>query len=73
MGVGELGPMIGRSQAMRQVMALIEQAAPSSASVIIQGDSGTGKEIAARTIHELSPRRRPAPMSRSTAPRCPRR
>jgi DNA-binding NtrC family response regulator len=57
MGAGELGPIIGQSQAMRRVMALIEQAAPSSASVIIQGDSGTGKEIVARTIHEYSPRR----------------
>ena len=57
MGVGELGPIIGQSQAMRRVMALVEQAAPSSASVIIQGDSGTGKEIVARTIHESSSRR----------------
>src|SRR5579871_4315573 len=57
MGAGELGPIVGQSQAMRRVMALIEQAAPSSASVIIQGDSGTGKEIVARTIHESSPRR----------------
>lgn len=57
MGAGELGPIIGQSQAMRRVMALVEQAAPSSASVIIQGDSGTGKEIVARTIHESSPRR----------------
>src|SRR5271169_422002 len=57
MGVGQLGSIIGQSQAMRRVMALVEQAAPSSASVIIQGDSGTGKEIVARTIHESSPRR----------------
>lgn len=57
MGAGELGPIIGQSQAMRRVMALVEQAAPSSASVIIQGDSGTGKEIVARTIHDSSPRR----------------
>jgi DNA-binding NtrC family response regulator len=57
MGAGELGPIIGQSQAMRRVMALVEQAAPSSASVIIRGDSGTGKEIVARTIHESSPRR----------------
>src|SRR5260370_30580280 len=42
---------------MRRVMALVEQAAPSPAWVIIQGDSGTGKEIVARTIHESSPRR----------------
>src|SRR5277367_29542 len=57
MGVGQLGSIIGQSQAMRRVMAQVEQAAPSSASVIIQGDSGTGKEIVARTIHESSPRR----------------
>src|SRR5260370_10554636 len=57
MGVGELGPIIGQSQAMRRVMALVEQAAPSPAWVIIRGDSGTGKEIVARTIHESSPRR----------------
>jgi DNA-binding NtrC family response regulator len=57
MGVGQLGSIIGQSQAMRRVMALVEQAAPSSASVIIQGDSGTGKEVVARTIHESSPRR----------------
>jgi two-component system response regulator HydG len=56
MGAGELGPLIGQSLKMRRVMAIIEQAAPSSAPVIIRGDSGTGKEIVARTIHELSPR-----------------
>jgi len=42
---------------MRRVMNLIEQIAPSSASAIITGESGTGKDLAARTIHELSPRR----------------
>ena len=54
---GELGPIYGRSLAMRRVMHAIERMAGSSASVIISGESGTGKELAARTIHELSPRR----------------
>ena len=56
MGAGQLGSLIGKSLAMRQVMAQIEQAAPSAAPVILCGESGTGKEVAARTIHELSPR-----------------
>ncbi len=54
---GELGRLVGQSAPMRRVMTLIEQVAPSTASVVILGDSGTGKELVARTIHELSPRR----------------
>jgi DNA-binding NtrC family response regulator len=57
METGELGPIFGKSLAMRRVMNSIERVASSSASVIICGESGTGKELAARTIHELSPRR----------------
>jgi DNA-binding NtrC family response regulator len=54
MNTGQLGPLIGQSLAMRRVMALVEQAAPTTASVIICGESGTGKEMVARTLHELS-------------------
>jgi DNA-binding NtrC family response regulator len=50
------GSIIAESPAMRRVVALVEQVAPSSASVIIRGDSGTGKEVVARAIHEYSPR-----------------
>jgi DNA-binding NtrC family response regulator len=56
MHAGELGPLIGQASPMTRVLNLIQQVAPSSASVVIVGDSGTGKELAARTIHELSPR-----------------
>jgi transcriptional regulator with PAS, ATPase and Fis domain len=41
---------------MQEVFALIQQVAPSRAAVLITGESGTGKELAARAIHELSPR-----------------
>lgn len=48
--------MVGRSLAIRRAIRLIEEAAPTSAPVIITGDSGTGKELAARAIHDKSPR-----------------
>src|SRR5437899_7818206 len=41
---------------MQEVMRIVEMAAPSSASVLITGETGSGKEIVARTIHRLSPR-----------------
>src|SRR5438309_7765205 len=53
---GTFGSLIGNSPAMRQLYQVVEQAAPTSASVLISGESGTGKELVAQTIHQLSPR-----------------
>src|ERR1700674_2596950 len=53
---GRLGDLIGESKIMQDVMRLVEQVSPSSASVLITGETGSGKEILARTIHRLSPR-----------------
>ena len=54
---GSLGTLIGPSKKMQEIFRLIELVAPSTASVLITGASGTGKELVARTVHELSPRR----------------
>src|ERR1700675_1656556 len=54
---GSLGSLVGASKKMQEIFRLIEMVAPSTASVLITGASGTGKELAARTIHELTPRR----------------
>jgi DNA-binding NtrC family response regulator len=53
---GRLGELVGSSKAMQEVMRIVEMAAPSSASVLITGETGAGKEVVARTIHKLSPR-----------------
>src|SRR5215203_4617408 len=53
---GTFGTMIGNSPELRKIYSVVEQAAPTSASVLITGESGTGKELVAQTIHQLSPR-----------------
>jgi DNA-binding NtrC family response regulator len=53
---GSFGRIIGNSPGIRKVYRVIEQSAPTGASVLISGESGTGKELIAQTIHELSPR-----------------
>ena len=49
--------MVGESFAMRQLREQVEMAAPTNGRVLIYGDNGTGKELVARTIHQLSRRR----------------
>src|SRR6476646_5401886 len=54
---GSLGSLLGSSKKMQEIFHLIEMVSPSTASVLITGASGTGKELVARTVHELSTRR----------------
>lgn len=49
-------PLIGESPAMQQVKELIKRVAPTSGSVLITGENGTGKEVVAQTIHAISSR-----------------
>jgi DNA-binding NtrC family response regulator len=53
---GKLGVLVGASSAMQEVMRQVETAAPSTASILITGETGSGKEMVARSLHMLSPR-----------------
>ncbi|MHB8878275.1 MAG: sigma 54-interacting transcriptional regulator [Myxococcaceae bacterium] len=50
------GPLLGRAPAMRQVMAMLEAAARTEATVLLLGETGTGKDLAAEALHQASPR-----------------
>lgn len=54
---GQLEKLVGVSEAMNRIRILARQVAGTRISVLIQGESGTGKDIVARMIHDLSPRR----------------
>jgi two-component system NtrC family response regulator len=49
--------IVGRSQAIRDVLVMIDRVAPSRSTLLITGESGTGKELVARAIHYTSPRK----------------
>lgn len=51
------GAMVGKSRKMRQIFAILEKISPSNATVIIEGETGTGKDLVAQAIHEHSTRR----------------
>ena len=53
-----LGELVGESLAVREVFAVLELAAAGDVTVLLEGETGTGKELAARALHDLSPRRR---------------
>ena len=51
------GEVTGQSPAIQKVLRLVEQVAPTDSSVLVRGETGTGKELVAQAIHRLSPRR----------------
>jgi len=54
---GAFGDIVGASRALREVLDLVRIVAPTNSTALIEGETGTGKELIARAIHELSTRR----------------
>jgi PAS domain S-box-containing protein len=54
----QVGDMVSASPAMQKIFSILPQIAQSSSTILIQGETGTGKELLARAIHDLSPRRK---------------
>ncbi|HEY4119476.1 MAG TPA: FHA domain-containing protein, partial [Byssovorax sp.] len=52
-----LGPLVGGSAVMQRVFSLIRRGAPTDLTVLLLGETGTGKELAARALHDASARR----------------
>ncbi len=55
-GSKRLGRLVSRSATMRHIFEMLPRVAASRATVLIEGETGTGKELVARSLHELSPR-----------------
>jgi two-component system, NtrC family, response regulator GlrR len=55
-GAHRFGPLLGRSTAARRLFALLEQVAAADVTVLLLGESGVGKDLAAQALHEASPR-----------------
>ena len=51
------GDVVGGGKALEKVMTLVERVAPTTATILILGETGTGKELVARAVHNMSPRR----------------
>ena len=54
--LGRFGSLVGAAESMQKVYSLIEQVAPTDATVLIMGETGTGKDVVAQTLHTLSTR-----------------
>ena len=51
-----IGECVGKSVGMREIFGLLERVAPTEATILIEGETGTGKDLLARTIHDMSNR-----------------